>query len=70
MPVAIGSWSVALHLSGIGGSELQNPAPNALVGNIEPAFSEQVLNITETERETAIQPDHMLDNLGGKTMAI
>jgi hypothetical protein len=62
MPPTIRTWSATSELSGIGGSELQNPAPNALVGNIEAAFGEKVLDITEAQRETAIQPNRVLDD--------
>ncbi len=69
MLLAIGSWSAAPNLSGIGGSEFQNPAPNALIGNTKTAFGEKVLDITETQRETTVQPDRMLVDLCWKSMA-
>ena len=33
---------------------LQNPTSNAFVGNIQATFGENILNITEAQRETAI----------------
>jgi hypothetical protein len=37
--------------------ELQDPAPHGLVGDIQSALGEQILDITETESETNIKPN-------------
>ena len=69
MPPASWSWSAAPDPASIGGFELQNPAPNALVVNIQSAFGEKVLDIAAAQSETAVQPNRMLDNLGRKAVA-
>jgi hypothetical protein len=38
------------------GSELRHPPPHRLIGDVEAAFSEQVLDVSEAERETKIEP--------------
>lgn len=69
MPPAIGAWSEAAYRSGVSGAELQNPAPNALIGNIKATLGEKILDITKTQRETAIQPNRMLDDGRRKPVA-
>lgn len=69
MPVATGPWPAAPNLSGIGGSELQNTAPNALVRNSKATFGEKVLDMTEAQCESAIQPDRVLDDICQKFVA-
>jgi hypothetical protein len=49
--------------------ELQGPAPDGLIGNINAALGEQVLDIAETQRKAEIQPDRKLDDFGRKPMA-
>jgi hypothetical protein len=53
-PTSVGSRSSAAYCSGTRGAEFQNPTPNTLVSNIEATFGENILDITETQREAAI----------------
>jgi hypothetical protein len=39
------------------------------VRDINPALGEQLLDIAVAEREPEIDPDRVLDNLGGKAIA-
>ena len=45
--------------------ELQRPAPDGFVGDLDTAFGEQILDIAVAQREAEIQPDGVLDDLGG-----
>jgi hypothetical protein len=49
--------------------ELQNPPPYSLVGDIQPALGEQILDITEAEREPDIEPNGVPDDRGRELMA-
>ena len=44
------------------GSEVFHPAAYSLVGDHNPAFSQQVLDIAKAESEPGIEPDGMLDD--------
>ena len=43
-------------------SELQHPAPDSLVGDVETAISKEILDISIAEREAQVEPDGMLDD--------
>jgi hypothetical protein len=47
---------------GIGRSELQGPAADALIGNVYAAFGEHIFNIAKAEGKPEIQPDGVLDD--------
>ena len=49
-------------------SEFEHPAAHALIGNIEPALGEQLLNIAIAQAEPEVQPDGMLDDDRRKAM--
>src|SRR5215204_1378738 len=48
--------------------ELQNPAPNGLVGHVEPALGQEFLHIAVAQREPEIEPDRVSDDLGWTLM--
>ncbi len=50
-------------------TELQHPAPDRLVRDVQPALGEKVLDIPEAEREPEIQPDGVSDDLGREPVA-
>ncbi len=54
---------------GDGRPELQHPAPDRLVGHLEPALREQVFDIAVAERETRVEPDRVLDDHRRKLVA-
>ena len=54
---------------GIFRPKLQAPEPNCLVGDRDATLGEEILDITEAEREPMVQPDSMADNLGRKSVA-
>jgi hypothetical protein len=46
-----------------------HPSANRLIRDGDPAFSEKVLDIPETEREAQLQPDGVLDDPRWKPIA-
>ena len=50
-------------------AKLQDPTTHRLIGDIEIALSQQILDISQTQCETAIEPNSILDNLRRKAMA-
>ncbi len=68
MPAEIWPGSHPSQLAGIGQSELQSPAPNRLVGDIDAALGEQVFDVAIAERKPEIQPNSALDDLRWKSM--
>jgi len=63
MPAAARSRARRPQSSGIGLPKLQCPTPNSFVGNIDVAFSQQILDIPEAEWKSDLQPGRILDNL-------
>ena len=61
MPSPIRSGSKSSELVCISQTELHRPAPDALVGDIYAAFSEEVFDIPEAQRKPEIEPNCMLD---------
>jgi hypothetical protein len=59
----------AAKFSGKQRSELQNPSPHRFIGDIQSAFSEQILDITETEGEANIKPDSVPNDRGRELVA-
>ena len=49
--------------------EMAHPAPDRLIGDDNPAFSQQILDLAEAEREAVIKPDRVLDDFGRKAIA-
>ena len=50
-------------------TEFQDPAPDRFVGQVEPAFGKELLDIAVAEREAQIDPDCVLDDRGREAMA-
>jgi hypothetical protein len=57
MPLRSRAGSTAAKLSGKQWAKLQHPASDRLVGDIQPALGEQILDITESEGEANIEPN-------------
>src|SRR6202030_1019428 len=51
------------------GTELQHPSPHRFVGDVEPSFGQQFLDIAVAQGEAEIEPDRVLDDLGRESMA-
>src|SRR4249919_3382721 len=51
------------------GSEVFHPAAYRFIGNHDPAFSQQVLDIAEAEGEPGIEPDGLLNDYGWEAIS-
>ena len=56
------SWPPMLNPPRIGPTEFQDPSSNCLIRDVETTLGKQVLNVPIAQRETAIEPDSMLDD--------
>ena len=62
MPSFGRSWPPTLNPPRICPAEFQDPSSNCLIREVETTLGKQVLNVPIAQRETAIQPDGMLDD--------
>ena len=62
MPAFGRSWPPTLNPPRIGPTEFQDPSSNCLIRDVETTLGKQVLNVPIAQRETAIEPDGMLDD--------
>ena len=69
MPTIIRSWPEASEPLCIAVSELENPTTHSLVGDFEAALRQQTLDVSEAQREAAIEPYGVLDDLGRESVA-
>ena len=69
MPLRGRPLALAPKFSGEQGSELQNPAPHGLVGDIQPALGEQILYVAIAQGEAKVEPHRMLDDNRRKAVA-
>ena len=56
------SWPPTLNPPRIGPTEFQDPSSNCLIRDVETTLGKQVINVPIAQRETAIEPDGMLDD--------
>ena len=56
------SWPPTLNPPRIGPTEFPDPSSNCLIRDVETTLGKQVLNVPIAQRETAIEPDGMLDD--------
>ena len=49
--------------------EWARPAPDRFVGEVEPAFGKELLDIAVAQGEAEVEPDRVLDDLGREAMA-
>ena len=56
------SWPPTLNPPRICPAEFQDPSSNCLIRDVETTLGKQVLNVPIAQRETAIEPDGMLDD--------
>src|SRR4051794_15682701 len=69
MPAIARMWSPLPQPSRKERSEFQDPAPDRLVGQVEPAFGKELLDIAVAQGEAQIQPDRVLDDRRREAMA-
>ena len=49
-------------------SELQHPAADSFVGDVEPTLGEKVLHVSIAERKAQVEPNRMLDDIRRKAV--
>jgi hypothetical protein len=49
-------------------AELQHPAPHSLIGDLQAALGQKILDVAVAQSEAQIQPDRMLDDRRRKPM--
>ena len=59
-----------LQLSSIVRTELLTPMSNGFIGDHDSAFGEKILDISETQAETMIDPDGMANDFDRKTVTV
>ena len=57
MPIAVGNGSRVAQVSGNRRTKLEEPAPYALVGNIQTSLSKKILHIPIAQSEPGIEPN-------------
>ena len=50
-------------------SELQHPAADRFIGNLEPTLGKEILHVAVAQSEPEIEPDSVLDNRRRKAVA-
>ena len=68
-PTRTGARTAAAKIARNQSAELQEPASNRFVRNIDATLGQQILDITKRKCEPGVEPDRMLDDLGRKTMS-
>ena len=69
VPTCTGARTAAAKIARNQSAELQEPASNRFVRNIDATLGQQILDITKRKREPGVEPHRMLDDLGRKTMS-
>ena len=69
MPTINRSWPEALQPLCIAVSELENPTTHSLEGDFGAALGQQILDVSEAQREAAMEPYGVLDDLGRDPVA-
>jgi len=70
VPLVSRPWSAASRAACEALAELLGPLTNRLIGDNDAPFSQKQFNIPQAEAEYVIQPDCVVDDLGGKAMAV
>ena len=50
-------------------AEFQHPSPDGLVGEVQPALGEQILDIAEAQGEAKVQPHRVSDDVRRELVA-
>ena len=57
------------EVAGVHRAELATPLPDGLVGDDDPAFGEEIFDVSEAEAEAVVQPDCVADDLGWESVS-
>ena len=69
MPASAGSRTTAAKIACDLTPELQKPAPDRLIRNIDPTLGEHFLDVAKRQSETGVEPDRVLNDCGRKSMS-
>jgi hypothetical protein len=56
--------------AGVFGTELPAPRSNGLVGDYDPSLCQKILNISEAQAKSIIEPNGMADDIRRKSMSV
>ena len=68
MPSSVGPWSTFAQTSSDLRSKVVDPTAHGLTGHDDPAFSQQIFDVSEAQSEPDIQPDRLLNDHGRKAV--
>jgi hypothetical protein len=69
MPLVASLYSSSTQACSEAGSELRAPLADRLVADDDPAFGEEILNVTKAQMEPKVQPYSVSDDLGQEALA-
>jgi hypothetical protein len=70
MPGVAEATLTLLQISGIARTELLTPDSNRFIRDDDSAFGEKIFDISETQAETIVNPDHIADDFRREPMTI
>ena len=68
MPIAVGNGSRVAQVSGNRRTKLEEPAPYALVGNIQTPLRKEILHIPIAQSEPGIEPNDVSNDVRWKAV--
>src|SRR5829696_9868119 len=68
--VPLGAWTrpKPAQVASESWPELESPAPNRLIGDVEPALGQEFLHVSVAQREPEIEPNPAPNDIGWKLM--
>ena len=70
MPAQVRAMPSPRQLAGNDGAELQSPTADRLVGHVDTALGEHVLDVTVAQSEAEIEPEGLLDDDARKAVGM
>ncbi len=69
VPIVAGRWSHMAQVSSNRRAKFEEPAPYALVGNIEAPLGKQILHISKAQSEPGVEPNGVANDVRWKAVA-
>jgi hypothetical protein len=70
MPDISTRWTLAAKAAGVVRSKFHGPPPDRFIGNHNLAFQQHLFGQPEAQREPAVEPHRMSDDLDGKPLVL